>query len=266
MIEPTAGSPPARPSNDRDGEQTPGPSGFRDRPALQAPALASAADRVRAVIALARRRFGRHRLRRHWRLKIVKTRCGTELLRNRRIDRRYGGACGGSTQSRFFSSGAYGTSSADYWQLRRIFSHANGLAIAANDVLVDLGCGKGRVLNHWLELGHGNRIIGIELDPEIAAAVRERLAPWSNVEVLTGDGVELLPTDATLIFLFNPFAAAVLSRLRDRIAERYPPGGELRIVYHFSMHRDVFDADPRFEVRPLARPAFHPGVVIRLVA
>jgi SAM-dependent methyltransferase len=212
----------------------------------------------------ARRRFGRHRLRRFWRLNVVKTRFGTELLRNWRIDRRYGGSCGGSAASRFGDTGAYGTSSVDYWQLRRIFSEQNDLLFEPDDVLVDIGCGKGRVINHWLELGHRNRIVGIELDPEIAAGTRARLAHWQNVEVLTGDAVDLLAPDATVIFLFNPFAAAVVMRLRDRIADLYPPGGPLRVVYYFSMHREVFDDDPRFEVRPLARRAFHPGVIVKL--
>lgn len=212
-----------------------------------------------------RRRFGRARIRRLWRLYLLKTRFGSELVRNWRIDRRYGGSCGGSTASRFRDSGAYGTSSADYWQLRRIFSEENGLLLEPDDVLVDIGCGKGRVLNHWLELGLGNRMVGIELDPDIAAATRRRLASWSNVEILTGDAVDLLPDDATLVFLFNPFAASVLTRLRDRIADSYSPGGRLRVVYYFSMHREVFDGDPRFEVQLLARRAFHPGVVVKLV-
>jgi SAM-dependent methyltransferase len=211
-------------------------------------------------------RFGRRALRRHWRLNVVKTRAGLELVRNWRIDRRYGGSCGGSARSRFQETGAYGTSSADYWQLRRIFSPENDLLIEPDDVLVDIGCGKGRVLNHWLELGAANRIVGIELDPEIAAFARTRLASRQNVEVLTGDGVDLLPLDATVLFLFNPFGAAVLERLRDRIADCFPAGGRLRVVYYFAMHRHVFDEDPRFEVQPFARRAFHPGVVVRLAA
>jgi SAM-dependent methyltransferase len=231
---------------------------------LEGSAVGAARRRAAALLRAARRRFGPRRIRRFWRLYIIKSHLGIELLRNWRIDRRFGGSCAGSAPSRFLERGAYGTSSADYWQLRRIFSEENGLAVEPDDILVDVGCGKGRVLNYWLELGHGNRLIGIELDPEIAAAARTRLAHWQNVEVLTGDGIELLPRDATIIFLFNPFGAAVLTRLRDLIAERYPPGGRLRIVYHFSMHRHVFEDDPRFDVQPLARAAFHPGVVVKL--
>lgn len=209
--------------------------------------------------------MGRQALRRHWRLDVVKTRGGTELIRNWGIDRRYGGRCGGTIASRFADTGAYGTSSADYWQLRRIFCAANGLEIKPGEKLVDVGCGKGRVLNHWLSLGLGNPIVGIELDPAFADFARRRLATHANVEVLTGDAVVLVPDGASIMFVFNPFAASVLERFRDRIVELYPAGGDLRIVYYFAMHRHVFDQDPRFKVTPLRRKAFHPGVVVRRV-
>ncbi|MGA2924967.1 MAG: class I SAM-dependent methyltransferase [Solirubrobacteraceae bacterium] len=213
-----------------------------------------------------RRRSEGGALRRRWRLDVVKTRAGAESIRNWRIDRRYGGWCGGTIASRYIAAGSYGTSSVDYWQLRRIFCAANGLEIKPREKLVDVGCGKGRVLNYWLSLGLANPIVGLELDSQFAYFARRRLARHANVEVLTGDAIELLPADASIMFVFNPFAEPVVARLRNRIAELYPAGARLRIVYYFPMHRDVFDGDPRFEVTPLARKAFHPGVVVRRVA
>jgi SAM-dependent methyltransferase len=223
-------------------------------------AAASPAARVAQGL---RRRVGRQALRRHWRRRIVKTRAGTELVRNWRIDRRYGGSCGGAFVSRFADAGAYGTSSLDYWQLHRIFSAENGLEIRAGEKLVDVGCGKGRVLNHWLSLGRSNRIVGIELDPEVAAFARDRLAGHENVEVITGDAVALLPDDASILFFFNPFDATVMRRFRDRVADLYPPGSAVRIVYQFAVHRNVFDEDSRFEVSPIRHEAFQPAVVVR---
>jgi SAM-dependent methyltransferase len=213
------------------------------------------------------RRIGRHLspagLRRHWRLDVVKTRGGTEVIRNWAIDRRYGGGCGGSIATRFGQTGAYGTSSVDYWQLRRIFCAENGLAIEPGEKLVDVGCGKGRVLNYWLSLGRGNEIVGLELDPEFAGFAQRRLREHRNVTVLAGDAIAFLPADANVMFVFNPFHTDVVARFRDRVAELYPPDCDLRIVYYFAMHRRVFDEHPGFEVTALSREAFHPGVVIR---
>ena len=213
-----------------------------------------------------RRRFGPARLRRHWRLGIVKTRCGTELVRNHLIDRRYGGSCAGSQQTSFPELGIYGTSSVDYWQLKRIFSAENGLALTRGDVLVDVGCGKGRVLNYWLELGLGNRIVGIELDPHFATFAARRLSDHPQVEVICGDALEALPRDGTVFFLFNPFGPEMLARFGERIATIFDPRQRLVVVYYFAMHADVFERDPRFVVEPFAKRAFHRGVTVRLAS
>jgi SAM-dependent methyltransferase len=211
-----------------------------------------------------RRRVGRNRLRHHWRLRVRKTRFGLELLRNYRIDRRYGGSCAGATQTPFRHLDAYGTSSADYVQLRKIFTAENGVPIGPDDVLVDVGCGKGRVLNHWLEMELDNRIVGIELDRRFAGFAADRLSAYPNVEVICGDAIERLPTKATVLFLFNPFGRGTLIRFADRVANTMASPERLVIVYYFAMHADVFERDPRFVVEPFATATFHPGVTVRL--
>ncbi len=207
-------------------------------------------------------RFGR--VRRHWRLGVIKSRFGIEIVRNYLIDRRYGGSCAGQAPTSFKHLGAYGTSSADYVQLRRIFSPENGLTIDSEDVLVDIGCGKGRVLNHWLEMGLDNRIVGIELDERFAGFAASRLAPYPNVEVICGDAIEAIPADGTVFFLFNPFNWRALVRLADRIATMPLDRERLVLVYYFAMHADLFENDPRFVVEPFATKTFHPGVIVRL--
>ena len=204
------------------------------------------------------------RVRRHWRLGVVKTRFGTEVLRNHLIDRRYGGSCAGAAPTEYGHLGAYGTSSADYSQLRRIFSPENGLEIGPGDVLVDVGCGKGRVLNHWLEMGLDNRIVGIELDERFAEFAAGRLAGFPNVEVVCGDAIESFPLDGTVFFLFNPFDDETLARFADRLATGSTAPERVVVVYYFSMHAEVFEDDPRFVVEPFSVPSFHPGVTIRL--
>jgi SAM-dependent methyltransferase len=210
------------------------------------------------------RRLRPDRLRRHWRLGVVKTHFGVELVRNYAIDHRYGGSCAGSSRTVFPELGAYGTSSVDYWQLRQIFSAANGLEVVPRDVLVDVGCGKGRVLNHWLELGLGNRIVGIELDERYASFARRRLSGYQNVEVICADAIVALPPEGTLLFLFNPFGAEALARFKERVVTLFEPGRRLTIVYYFAMHAHVFERDPRFVVEPFAVRTFHPGVTVRL--
>jgi len=79
----------------------------------------------------------------------IKTRLGREAIRNIVIDWKYGGYCGGRTLTRFPETGAHTTVSTDYYELEKVFGH-QGVSVRSNDVLVDLGCGKGRILNYWL--------------------------------------------------------------------------------------------------------------------
>jgi hypothetical protein len=122
-----------------------------------------------------------------------------------------------------------------------------GESIAPEDVLVDVGCGKGRVLNWWLSRGLRNQIVGLEIDPEIAAHTRHRLRKYRNVTIVTGDGIENLPADGTLFFLFNPFQKPMVSRFQERILQ-LPRRDKVRIYYYNCAHADVFENDPRFSI------------------
>lgn len=94
--------------------------------------------------------------------------------------------------------------------------------VRENDVLVDVGCSAGRVLNWWLYRYPANRLVGIELDPELADTTARRLANWRRVNVYAGDAVDLMPPEATIAYLANPFRGDVLERWQKAVAERCP--------------------------------------------
>jgi SAM-dependent methyltransferase len=197
------------------------------------------------------------------RLIFVKSRFGLELIRNYRIDRRYGGWCGGSFKTSFAPIGHYGTSSADYSVLPKLFSERNGVLIRPTDVLVDVGCGRGRVLNWWLSLELGNRIIGIEMEERWAREAAARLKPYPNVTVIHGDATEHIPPDGTIFYLFNPFGETLLGVFKQRLLETCGPEADLTLVYHFAMHKHVFENDPDWVVEPVRARTFHPSVIVR---
>src|ERR1700720_2043518 len=126
-------------------------------------------------------------------------------------DLRFGEILRGDIQTRFSELGAHRSSNVSYYALSLIFK---GESFAPADVLVDVGCGKGRLLNWWLSRGLSNRIVGLEIDPEIAAHTRHRLRKYRNVTILPGDGIENLPADGSLFFLFNPFQKPMVSRFK----------------------------------------------------
>jgi hypothetical protein len=150
------------------------------------------------------------------------------------------------------------TQSMDYAQLDYLFRR-NELPIHESDVLVDVGCGKGRVINYWLGRGLKNRIIGLELDESIAAKTRLRLARYPNVEIITGDATVNLPEDGTLFFLFNPFGPDVLKRFMEQWKRL--PGA--RMIYWYCLHLDVIDLDSSWILEALRTGDPKRAVLIR---
>ncbi len=124
--------------------------------------------------------------------------------RNILLDLRYGGLAGGYIRNRY--PGATGVASTDYGLMSQIF----GGRVRDDDVLVEVGCGKGRVINWWLAQGYRNRIVGLEIMEEVADKTRARLRRFPNVTILAGDAIQNLPPDGTLFYLANPFDSVEL--------------------------------------------------------
>ncbi len=145
----------------------------------------------------------------------------------------------------------------DYAMLRQIFAGR----VQPDDVLVDVGCGAGRVLNFWLDQGYTNRMVGLERDAVLAASTRRRLQSHRNVEVVTGDAIETLPRDGTVYYLFNPFDAGDMARLADRMLKvSLRRESRLLIVYYNCKHVSVFDGDGNWSIEraELSAPRFAP--------
>ena len=71
----------------------------------------------------------------------------------------------------FAHLGAHETVNTSYEALQFFFDQ---VPLRADDIFVDVGCGKGRVMNFLLKKGVTNRIIGIELDPQIAGQTAKK--------------------------------------------------------------------------------------------
>jgi len=179
-----------------------------------------------------------------------RSRYGLDAVGSYLIDLRFGGRCGGVIPSPYAERGAYYTVSVYYHWLDYLFSR-NNLVVSPGDVLVDVGCGKGRVINWWLRRGYQNQIVGIELNERVAEATRVRLRGWPNVEIITGDAVDKLPGSATLMFMFCPFKAPVMERFSQRLRELAKSNRGIRVVYYNCKYLDVFQSDKVWDVRAL---------------
>ncbi|HZW29645.1 MAG TPA: class I SAM-dependent methyltransferase [Isosphaeraceae bacterium] len=197
--------------------------------------------------------------------RLRRTRLEWLTIRSFVLDLRYGGSCGGTRPSRFAHLGATVTMSTEYHQLDELFQRA-GIPVGPADVLVDIGCGKGRVINYWLARGYRNRIVGLELDPDVAAAVRRRVRSWPNVAILTGDAVDNLPGDGTIFYAFNPFDAAVMTRLKARMEALFLGKRQVVLLYYNCHHQGVFEHDPAWHVQLLGAVGPLPAALITLRA
>jgi SAM-dependent methyltransferase len=173
-------------------------------------------------------------------------------LRHAAFDARYGALLGGSEESRFADTGAHAVQNTDYDCLGEIFPPGE---IAEGETLVDLGCGRGRVLNWWLSrYGRSVRIIGVELDPEVAARTRRRLRRFPNVEIITGSAPEVLDRlDPDVVFMFNPFGAPYMDQV-----EKVARSKRARIYYWHPTVLPVWQAD-RWTIELIAPPSFQGG-------
>ncbi|HYO51739.1 class I SAM-dependent methyltransferase [Archangium sp.] len=144
------------------------------------------------------------------------------------------------------TTGSFYTESTSYIVLSYLFRR---FPIAADDVLVDVGCGRGRVLRWWLSRGLRNRMFGLEINSSIAAEAQQLVSSFPNAKVITGDALEHLPEDGTIFYLFNPFHEQGVVALKEKLAHRANPHRPVRIIYHTACFAHVFQNDPRWDVR-----------------
>ncbi len=170
---------------------------------------------------------------------------GIRIVRNALIDLRYGGLLSGVVKTRYAHLGAVETANCDYEALSHIFANR----IKPSDVLVDIGCGKGRVINWWLHNGLCNRIIGIELDEEIANRTRQRVRKYKNVTIIAGDAIQNIPADGTLFYLYNPFDAQIMEAFKNRLMSLFGKDSDITILYYNCRHVHVFQEDPAWIVK-----------------
>lgn len=110
--------------------------------------------------------------------------------------------------------------------------------LGPDDVFLDLGAGKGRMLLIAARRPI-RRAIGVEISPELADVARANLRraashlPCSKADVVTADAAcYRVPDDVSVVHIFNPFSGPVLTAAIDRVLEsidRAPRA--VRLVY-----------------------------------
>ena len=94
--------------------------------------------------------------------------------------------------------------------------------VSKENVLIDYGCGKGRV-GFYMNRIVGCRAIGVEYDPVIYGQALENLVSYDNfgVEFVCARAETYEIADGDRFYFFNPFSIEVLKSVVGRILESY---------------------------------------------
>ena len=94
--------------------------------------------------------------------------------------------------------------------------------IAREDVVLDYGCGKGRV-DFFLSSRTGAKTIGIEYDERIYndALENQKTARAKAEFVMANAETYQVPTDVNCCYFFNPFSVEILHKVMARIIESW---------------------------------------------
>jgi predicted RNA methylase len=111
--------------------------------------------------------------------------------------------------------------------------------IGLDDVFLDLGCGKGRVVIQAARYRF-KRVIGVEVSPVLAVIARanvERVCgtlACRDIEIVTQDVLDYeIPDAVTVVFFYNPFEGATFRIVVDKIVESIARRPRVvRIVYY----------------------------------
>lgn len=120
---------------------------------------------------------------------------------------------------------------------------------------VDLGAGMGRAV--LLAAEHPFRaVVGVELHPGLARTARRNLTAWRKagralapVRIQCRDAAEFaLPAGPCVVFLFNPFGAAVLKRVLKSWSQQLAGReGQVDILYVNNEQEHVLEVEAGFQ-------------------
>ncbi|OGT46221.1 MAG: hypothetical protein A3E82_03165 [Gammaproteobacteria bacterium RIFCSPHIGHO2_12_FULL_38_11] len=190
-----------------------------------------------------------------------------QVIKNAFVDLKFGGKYLGISLQNFNEENGYiNTGSSEYDCLDILFSKVD---ITERDIIIDLGCGKGRVINWFLNKNIKNKILGIEVYPEIADFTRNRLKKYKQVEILTGcvgENINLIK-QGTIFYLYHPFRERLMKNFSDQVlalinSKVYHDKLRPLIVYHNSCYLHIFEKDPRWKTQKLGRIGEHESAII----
>lgn len=137
--------------------------------------------------------------------------------------------------------------------------------IDRDDVLIDYGCGKGRV-SLFMSYATGCKSIGVEYDARLHAAAQENASRFTGrrelAEFVCENAETFDASGASCFYFFNPFSVKVLQSVLGRIYESFcenPRRMKLFFYYALDEYRTQLLGEPllQYEGEIDCRDLFH---------
>lgn len=112
------------------------------------------------------------------------------------------------------SHGATGSSATSYSVLKDIIDINN---INNNSVFIDVGCGKGRIIASLLHRKAKCKLVGIELNEEVAEIAKSWSKDYDNVEIKCINAFDVDMSEFTDVFLARPFENEVFKEYLEKL-------------------------------------------------
>lgn len=112
------------------------------------------------------------------------------------------------------SHGATGSSSTSYSVLKDIIDVDK---LNDDSVFIDVGCGKGRILASLLHRGVKCKLVGIELNEEVAEVAKSWSKDYDNVEIKCANAFDVDMNEYTDIFLARPFENEIFKKYLEKL-------------------------------------------------
>jgi SAM-dependent methyltransferase len=126
---------------------------------------------------------------------------------------------------------------------RAIFPILSELGLTADDVFVDVGCGKGRMVccaSRW----PARKVVGIDFDEKLVQSARQNASRVrgrkAQIECSQARAEAFDYRDATVVYLYHPFSRPIMEQFLERLDRTRSKHTPLRIVYANAVHDDAF--------------------------
>ena len=135
-------------------------------------------------------------------------------------------------------------------KFRHLKRMADCLKLDNNDVFIDFGSGKGRVL-FFVAQYKLKKVIGVDINKNlvlIAIQNQSRLKLPTPVEIIHGDATQTDVREGTVFFFYNPFGIRTFVKVLNNIKDSLKINPRrIRIVYFNSVYYNLLDSEDWLE-------------------